>query len=106
MTNHRNRLFDRKLGITPKSTLTIDGLHAWFWGVLLITCRVIFWALLIQEHSWGDFGTIDETIATGTIVVNMDLQAFYKRRHRELPLEGLTKVGHFWNLKLPKDGSL
>jgi hypothetical protein len=93
MTRHRNPIFQRELGITPR-ILTVDLLHAFYLGVLQRWCRVAVW-MVINSGVFGRVGTQDERIQIAIIALGNMLNHWYKRRHSANPLEKLTRITTF-----------
>ncbi len=87
----RNPLLVRDLGITPSRSLTIDGLHCLYLGVMLAFCRYLVW-LMITEHIWGRASTVEETLQISLLAIRHELTQFYKTRHQQHPTEFLTRV--------------
>ena len=87
----RNPLLARDLGITPYRSLTVDGLHCLYLGVMLAFCKYVVW-LMSTEHVWGRAKTAEETFEVSVLAIRHELKAFYKRRHQEHPGENLTRV--------------
>ena len=89
MTRHRNPLFDRQLGITPKRSLVVDALHAFHLGIMNVWCRIAAWKLL-DANVYGDLGNATETLKAGVLVMRSRLMNFYNRSP-----EKLTRVADF-----------
>ena len=94
ITRHRNPLFQRDLGITPHSSLTIDVLHCIYLGVLLTWCRYVVWAL-IAARSWISLGTGEEIFENSCMMIRHELKHFYRTHNASHPTEKLTKIGNF-----------
>ena len=91
LTRHRNPLFDRTIGITPKRTLTVDVLHAFFLGILLVWSRIAIWHL-ITSGAYGDLGTQAENIEIAVIVLRAALLNWYPKYEHAHPGEILTRI--------------
>ena len=94
MCRHRNPLFDIDLGITPKRVLTVDVLHGFFLGVLLVWARITIWKL-IDNGVYGNVGTRAETLHAAILVLRSSLMRFYVRYKKEHPREDVTRVADF-----------
>ena len=79
------------LGITPNRSLTVDGLHCLYLGVMLAFCRFLVW-LMITEYVWGRASTAEETLQISILAIRHELTQFYKARHQQYPTELLTRV--------------
>ena len=90
LSRHRNPLFDRQLGVTPRKSVVMDALHAIFLGVLLVFCRVAIWAL-IECGAYGHCGTRHEGLVASVLVLRSALMSFYPRHEKENQ-EALTRV--------------
>lgn len=91
LTRHRNPLLDRAIGITPKRTLTVDVLHAFFLGILNIWCRISIWQL-ISSGSYGDVGNQGENVRMAVLVIRAALLNWYRQYEQDHPGETLTRV--------------
>ena len=91
LTRHRNPLFDRSIGITPKRSLTVDVLHAFFLGILNTWARIAIWKL-ITSGAYGHLGTQAENINIAVIVLRSALLTWYPKYEQEHPGEKLTRV--------------
>ena len=89
MTRHRNPLFDRELGITPKRSLVVDALHTFHLGILNVWCRIAVWKL-IDAHVYGNLGNAAENLKAGVLVMRSRLMNFYTRYP-----EKVTRVADF-----------
>ena len=87
----RNPLMAQDLGITPNRSLTVDGLHCLYLGVMLAFCRFLVW-LMITEYVWGRASTAEETLQISILAIRHELTQFYKARHQQYPTELLTRV--------------
>ena len=87
LTRHRNPLFDREIGITPKRTLTVDVLHSFFLGVLNTWATKSIWKLILCG-AYGNLGTASENLHAAILVLRDALMRWYK----DLTEEDLTRV--------------
>ena len=76
-TRHRNPIFDRSIGITPRRSLAVGLLHAFYLGVLHTWCRISIWKL-IESGAYGHVGTQPELVAIATMVIRSFLMNFYR----------------------------
>ena len=90
MARCRLPLFSSELGITPVRTLTVDGMHCLYLGVMQHFCRHLIW-LMISSFVWGRTGTNEETLETAILACRFELNSFFKRRHGQHPEELLTR---------------
>ena len=90
MTRHRNPLF-AIVGVSLVRSLTVDMMHSLHLGVMLLFCRLVLWYLLM-EGLWCRKGNQEEIIETGSQVLRMDLDSWYKARHQQFPTERLTRA--------------
>jgi hypothetical protein len=90
LTNHRNPLFDRELGVTPRRSLTVDLLHAVFLGILNVWGRIAIWKLLMCG-CYGAHGTQTETLRAGVLVLRSLLMTWYPE-HQSEHNDDLTRV--------------
>ena len=90
LTRHRNPLFDREIGITPKQSLVADLLHTFFLGILLVWCRTVIWAL-IEHGAYGHIGDSHERLVASVLVLRSSLMRFYPV-HEKNCQETLTRV--------------
>ena len=91
---HRNPIFDRRIGVTPRRSLSFGILHTMYLGVLHVWCRVAIWEL-IKNGAYGHTGTRDELIFAATMVMRSNLMEFYKAYQKEHPQSNLTRVADF-----------
>jgi hypothetical protein len=91
LTRHRNPLFDRTIGITPRRSLTVDVLHAFFLGVLNIWAKIALWKL-IEAGAYGNLGTQAENLRAAALVLRSALMSWYKRYAADHKGENLTRV--------------
>jgi len=77
LTRHRNPVFDPEIGITPKRSLVVDLLHAFYLGILLVWCRFVIWRLLLAG-AYGPPAT-NEGIVASILVLRANLMRFYSR---------------------------
>jgi hypothetical protein len=91
LTRHRNPLFDEELGITPKRSLVIDILHAFFLGILLVWCRFVLWRLILAG-AYGHAGMNYENFGAVVLVLRSNLMRFYSRYESLHKGEKLTRV--------------
>jgi len=94
MARSRNPVFDTAAGLSPERILTVDILHCFYLGVLLNFAKYLLWTL-IRQGVWGRHPTTDETVAAAVIAIRLELKAWYTKRHREKPDEGLTRITKF-----------
>ena len=59
ITRHRNPVFCRELGVSAQRSLTIDSLHAFYYGPLKLWCQTALWFLLLA-NVFGNVGTQEE----------------------------------------------
>ena len=91
LTRHRNPMFDRSIGITPRRCLTADTLHAIYLGILQRYCRESMW-LILRSGLWGAIGTMDERIKRDASACRTQLDHWYRQRRGLYPDEGLTRI--------------
>ena len=90
-TRHRNPIFDRSIGVTPRRSLSVGLLHALYLGVLHTWCRTSIWKL-IERGAYGHVGTQPELIAIAANVIRSNLMIFYGKYQEDHPLSNLTRV--------------
>jgi hypothetical protein len=91
LTRHRNPIFDPELGITPKRSVVVDVLHAFFLGILLVYCRFVLWRLILSG-AYGHVGTSQESLIAVILVLRSNLMRFYPRYESQHKGEKLTRV--------------
>jgi hypothetical protein len=91
LTRHRNPLFDADLGVTPKKSLVVDVLHAFFLGILLAWCRFVLWKLILAG-AYGHATTGHEGIVAAIMVLRSNLMRFYPSYEAQHKGETLTRV--------------
>ena len=94
LTRHRNPIFDLEIGLTPRSIMVVDLLHAFFLGILNAYCHRALWAL-IQSGAYGSLGTAHENLLAAAMVIRSRLFQFYKDHRRAHPEDDLTQVTDF-----------
>ena len=82
ITRHRNPIFNRRIGLTPKRTLSVDTLHSLYLGVMHALVRYVIWYLLLA-HLWSRTGTAEERLRLDLLSMAADLLCFYKAYDRE-----------------------
>lgn len=93
-TRHRNPIFDRSIGVTPRRSLSVGLLHALYLGVLHTWCKTSIWKL-IESGAYGHVGTQPELIAIAANVIRSNLMIFYGKYQKDHPLSNLTRVSDF-----------
>merc|ERR1740129_1108605 len=88
-TRRRNLYFNAQMGTDPAQCLTIDMLHALYLGQLQAWGQSALWQLLPY---WSNAPTQAERQKIAVARLNLELQSWYKQRHRSHPTENLTKV--------------
>jgi hypothetical protein len=91
LARRRNPIFDSAYGVTVERSLTVDTLHALYLGIMLNLVRFVLW-FLVDSRIWGEHGTQEESYLVNVAGLGAALKAWYARRHRERPGEGLTRV--------------
>ena len=94
MTRHRNPFFDPDFGITPRRTLTVDVLHAFFLGVLNTWSKITIWELICCG-AYGHMGSSYENFAASVLVLRDRLMRFYVTHHSDRPTDQITRVADF-----------
>ena len=93
-TRHRNPIFDRSIGITPRRSLAVGLLHAFYLGVLHTWCRTSIWKL-IESGAYGHVGTQPELITIASMVIRSNLMNFHRSYQTDHPSSNLTRVADF-----------
>lgn len=91
---HRCPLFDRSLGITPTSTISLDLLHALYLGPMQAWCKYVVW-LLLSIGIWApNEQTEGEKLQVGIMGFRYELQRWYESWSTEHPTESLTRLSN------------
>jgi len=88
-TRRRNPYFNAELGTDPAQCLVNDSQHALYLGQLQIWGQKAMWQLLPY---WSNAPTQTERQTIAVARLNLELQSWYKQRHRSHPSENLTEV--------------
>ena len=91
MARHRNPLFNRTIGITPKRCVTVDFLHALYLGVLKVHAHYLLWQIVLSGCFSGP-GNLEERVESSRLALKHRLDRWYKARHESNPEEKLTRV--------------
>ena len=92
LARHRNPLFNRLVGVTPKRCLTVDLLHALYLGVIKTYASHLLWQFVLSGCFGPSPGTSEERIDTARLALLHRLINWYKDRHALYPTEYLTRV--------------
>ena len=90
LSRHRNPLFRRSLGITPRRCLVVDALHSLYLGIMLVWCRLFLWTLILDGF-WCNSGTQEERVHTSHQLFKADLLRWYPLADKRLRKK-LTRV--------------
>ena len=91
LTRHRNPIFNREIGMSPKRCLMVDLLHGFFLGVLNTWCHRVIW-IMMEKGAYGDVGNEHENLEVSVMVIRANLMKFYDETFRKNGEETLTRV--------------
>ena len=91
LTKHRNPIFDERLGISAKRSVTVDTLHCLYLGVFKSWCSVVIW-VLINRCCYARVGTEAENLASSIMVMRHTLNVWYVNRAKMRRDETRTRL--------------
>ena len=95
IARHRNPLFQRRYGVTPRRSICVDILHCLYLGVMLGLCRATVWHLIKNGRWGGNQATQHEGLLVACASIKSELRHWYKQRRRLHPTEDLTRIASF-----------
>ena len=101
IARHRNPLFaNEKLGVTAEKSMTVDTLHAFYLGVMLVWCRVCLWVLL-KSGVYGPGATSPTGLPSCCLAMRAALFTWFKAHGRS---QKLTEIND-WTTSMVGDAN-